>query len=266
MATKMLQNSDLLNYILQRQCQPGEQVPPLDKLSKEMNISIGKLREQLEVAQAMGFVEVRPRTGVRLKPYTFAPAVRYSLLFAIATNHRYFQDFSELRNHVEFAFFHKAVALLTAEDHAYLRTLISRAWSKLDENPPRIPHAEHRELHLTIFRRLDNVFVRGLLEAYWDAYEAEGLNVMSEYEYQREVWTHHQGIVEAIIRSDVDEAYRLLVQHTQLLQKHPATRKGEALLQQPVGDAEAAVNQPSVTPPPLSLEAVPDRAATSQPE
>ncbi len=226
---KAPQYPELLSYILQHQFRPGDQVPPLDKLSKEMAISVGKLREQLEVAQAMGFVEVRPRTGVRLLPYTFAPAVRYSLLFAIATDHRYFKAFSDLRNHIEFAFFREAVALLTPEDHAQMQVLVARAWAKLNDTPPRMPHAEHRELHMMIYRHLDNVFVKGLLEAYWDAYEAEGLNVLSEYEYLREVWTFHEGIVKAIAQGDVDEAYRLFVQHTQLLQKHPSTFKAQSV-------------------------------------
>jgi DNA-binding GntR family transcriptional regulator len=83
---------------------------------------------------------------------------------------------------------------------------------------------EHRALHLMLFSRLGNPFVKGLLEAYWDAYAAVGLNVFSEYSYLCEVWRYHEGIVEAVIKGDRDEAYRLLVQHTQLLQQRDAVR------------------------------------------
>jgi len=216
--------SELLDYITSRCLKPGDQLPPLEKLSDELDVSIGKLREQLEVARVLGLVEVRPRTGIRVMEYDFAPAVRASLMFALACNRHLFEAYSELRNHVEFAFFHEAVALLTPEDHRELRELIARAWQKLEEHPPRIPHPEHRALHLTIFRRLNNPFVKGLLEAYWDAYEAEGLSVFSDYDYLHEVWTYHEGIVEAIIAGEVDKAHQLLIQHTKLLQRRPTPR------------------------------------------
>lgn len=219
-----IQDSDLLNYIVERGLQPGQQLPALDKLSSELKISTGKLREQLEAARAMGLVEVKPKTGIRVSEFNFLPAIRFSLLYALAHDRKLFDAFSELRNHVEFAFFHEAVSLLHDDDCTHLKALIERAWVKLEDHPVRIPHVEHRDLHLSIYRRLNNPFVKGLLEAYWDAYEAEGFSVFSDYDYLHEVWTYHEGIVNAIIAGDVDEAYRLLVQHTKLLQKRQKAR------------------------------------------
>ncbi len=40
-------------------------LPPLDDLSRELGISRGALREQLEVARALGLVDIKPRTGTR---------------------------------------------------------------------------------------------------------------------------------------------------------------------------------------------------------
>ncbi len=218
-------DSDLLNYIAEHGASLVDgKLPPLDKLSDALEISTGKLREQLEVARVLGIVDVKPKTGIRLTEYTFSPAVRCSLLYALSRNHGHFEQFSDLRNHVEFAFFHEAVSKLTEADHKQLSALIAAAWDKLEGVPPRIPHAEHRALHLTIFSRLNNPFVRGILEAYWDAYEAEGLSVYSDYDYLHEVWQYHDGIVKAIIAGDQDEAYRLLVQHTKLIQKIPKSR------------------------------------------
>ncbi|MCX6019226.1 MAG: FCD domain-containing protein [Chloroflexi bacterium] len=219
------QPSELLNFIFDNaHALPDGKLPSLDVLSVQLRISTGKLREQLEVARVLGIVEVRPRTGIRLTEYAFAPAVRFSLLYALSLDHNLFDSFSALRNHVEFAFFHEAVAKLTADDYAHLKMLVQRAWDKLENDTVRIPHAEHRDLHLTIFSRLNNPFVRGLLEAYWDAYEAEGLSVFSDYDYLHEVWQYHDGIVNAIVMGSHDEAYRLLVQHTRLIQRIPKSR------------------------------------------
>jgi DNA-binding GntR family transcriptional regulator len=56
--------------------------------------------------------------------------------------------------------------LLTLADQAELQALIQRAFEKLDGHPIQIPHSEHRQLHLTIYSRLNNPFVNGVLEAF----------------------------------------------------------------------------------------------------
>lgn len=220
-------DSALLHYIVANGYKPGDRLPSLDELSAELKISVGKLREQLEVARSLGMVDVRTRSGIRIEDYTFTPAVRYSVLYALALDSSQFDAFNNLRNSVEAAFWYDAVALLTLEDHAHLQELVAKAWAKLNGHPIHIPHAEHRDLHLTIYGRLHNPFVKGLLEAYWEAYEAVGLSVFSDYPYLREVWTYHEAIVNAIVAGKADEGYTLLVKHTALLRNreslHPLT-------------------------------------------
>ena len=145
-------------------------LPPLKDLSEELGISVASLREQLEVARALGLVEVRPRLGIKRRDYSFTPAVRQSLRYALALNDDNFRKFSELRNHLEAAFWFEAVEKLTEEDKLDLLALVKRAMEKLNRASIQVPHEEHRNLHLLIFSRLDNPFVTGILEAYWDAY------------------------------------------------------------------------------------------------
>ena len=233
-------DSDLLRYILSKGCQPGDRLPSLEDLSTELKISTGKLREQLEVARALGLVEVRPRTGIRIAEYDFSIAVQLSLLYALALDPGQFQSFGQLRNGIEAAFWHQAVARLTPADHADLRALIAAAWAKLNGQPIQIPHDEHRRLHLTIFKHLNNIFVKGLLEAYWEAYEAVGLNVYSDYQYLREVWTYHEGIVNAIIAGDPDEGHRLLLLHSALLRHREKPRSAPVLANDNAGPTVGA--------------------------
>ncbi len=199
-----------------------DKLPSLNDLSRELNISLSSLREQLEVARALGFVDVRPKTGTRRLSYSFTPAIRQSLGYAIALNDDHFRKFAEMRNHLEAAYWHEAVKLLTDADKAELNTIIARAWEKLEGTPVQVPHEEHRKLHLTIFRKLDNPFVIGVLEAYWEAYEAVGLNVFAGgYEYLKEVWTYHQTMVESICNGKFEVGYEALVRHTDLLYHRP---------------------------------------------
>lgn len=197
-------------------------LPSLKDLSEELGISIASLREQLEVARALGLVEVRPRLGTKRRDYSFTPAVRQSLRFALALNDDNFRKFSELRNHVETAFWYEAVEKLTEGDKLELLSLVKRAMEKLHNNPIQVPHEEHRNLHLLIYRRLENPFVTGILEAYWDAYEAVGLNVfVGDLHYLLQVWQYHQEITESICNGDYKSGYEALVAHTDLLYHRP---------------------------------------------
>jgi len=198
-----------------------DRLPSLNVLSQELNVSVARLREQLEVAKAFGFVDVRPRTGIRRLPYNFLPAIWPSLAYAIAINPEQFGTFSDLRIHVEKAYWDQAVAVLTQEDQANLQSLIDQAWEKLHGNPVRIPHAEHRELHLSIFRKLDNPFVLGILEAYWEAYEAIGLSVYTGLNYLEKVWGYHQKMLDAIRDGDTQAGYEALSTHFELLYERP---------------------------------------------
>lgn len=198
-------------------------LPTLTELSQELGVSVASLREQLEVARALGLVEVKPgRGGTRRKSFSFTPAIRQSLGYALALNDDHFRKYAELRNHIESAYWHEAVSKLTAEDKQELNTIIARAWEKLKRTPVQVPHEEHRNLHLSIFKRLENPFVTGILEAYWEAYEAVGLNVFAGgYEYLQEVWRYHQRMVEAICNGDIQAGYEALVAHTDLLYHRP---------------------------------------------
>lgn len=216
-------DSDLLNYIIKQGYQPADRLPTISELQDpdKLGISISKVREQLEVARALGLVDVRSKTGTRLKEYSFAPAVRLSLFYALATDLRYFEMFSELRTHLEVAFWHEACALLTDEDKTELRSYIEAAKAKLNAPRIRIPYEEHRHFHLTIFKHLENPFVTGLLEAYWDAYEAVELNIYAEYSYLQQVWNYHERILDAICAGDFDAAQKAFIEHTHLLHHQP---------------------------------------------
>lgn len=215
--------SEFMRYLAKLREPDGQGLPALTELSRELGVSVASLREQLEVARALGLVDVKPRLGIRRLPYTFRPAVRQSLAYALALDEGKFEKYSELRNHIESAYWDEAVCKLTDQDKAELRALIQRAREKLNRSPVQVPHEEHRSLHLLIYRRLENPFVTGLLEAYWDAYEGVGLNVFAGgLEYLQEVWKYHELMVESICNGDYQAGREALVQHIDLLYHRPA--------------------------------------------
>jgi DNA-binding FadR family transcriptional regulator len=213
--------SEFLRYLASYEQTQGS-LPTLNKLSQELKISVAGLREQLEVARALGLVEVRPRTGTRRLEYSFAPAIKQSLAYALAVDQSYFEKYSELRNHIEAAYWDEAVTLLSEEDKRELKNIITRAFIKLSGNPVQVPHEEHRRLHLLIYSRLNNPFVTGLLEAYWDAYEAVGLNMYAGgMDYLEEVWGFHKTMVQSICNGNYTAGRKALITHIDLLAHRP---------------------------------------------
>lgn len=214
--------SDLLNYIVSNYT-PGDRLPTINELQQDshLGISVSKVREQLEVARALGIVEVRSKTGTRVKEFDFAPALRLSLFYAIARDLHFFELFAALRAHIEVAFWHEACESLTPDDLAEMRLCIKKARERLNDRWIGIPHIEHRDFHLGLFRRLDNPFVQGILSVYWDAYEAVELHRYADYDYLQRVWDYHERILDEICAGNFDAAKDAFIEHTKLLRHQP---------------------------------------------
>lgn len=216
------QLSEFLQY-LACDSQDHDRIPSLTDLSRELEVSVASLREQMEVARSLGIVEIRPKTGIKRLPFSFRPAVEQSLAYAIASDPDYFITFADFRRHVEAAYWYEAVACLTDLDKQELRELIARAQEKLRRTPVQIPQAEHRQLHIKIYSRLNNIFVMGILESYWDLYEAVGLDVYTDLNYLQQVWAYHHKMVEAIHSGDFEIGYLALTEHMDLLNQRNKT-------------------------------------------
>jgi DNA-binding FadR family transcriptional regulator len=219
--------SEFMHYLAtHKEAQRG--LPAIVELSRELGISVAALREQLEVARALGLVEVKPRTGMRQKPYAFASTIRQSLGYALMLNDDHFQRFSELRNHIETAYWDEAVKKLTREDKKELRSLVIRARERLLSSPVQVPHEEHRALHLLIYSRINNPFVIGILEAYWDAYESVGLNIYAgSINYLHKVWDYHNQMVVSICDGSYQVGREALITHVDLLSQRAFSPKGD---------------------------------------
>jgi DNA-binding FadR family transcriptional regulator len=214
---------DLLSYLAQLSSDEEQRIPSLSELSKILDTSVASLREQLEVARFLGIVEVKPKAGIKRLPYRFKPALITSLVYAVESESIAFEQYGNLRRHLEVAYFIEAVRSLTPADIERLTDLVSSAQEKLREIPGKIPVMEHREYHLLIYRNLQNEFLNGIMEAYWDLYRIEGLEVYSDLAYAERVWQYHGRIVDQIKTGNFNQALRLLTEHMDLLDQRGKT-------------------------------------------
>ncbi len=217
--------SEFLQYLAKKAANGEERLPSLSVLSKELQISVASLREQLEIARVMGFVEIKPKTGIRWLPYQFAPSVLVSSVYAIEISPEYFEQFRDLRNHLESAYFMESVAELTEKEVSQLLKIVCEAELKIESYPPIIPHTEHRDLHLLLFSHCNNVFLNGILSVYWEIYENQGYSIVNNQAYLRNVWSFHRKISEAIVLKDFDLAFRYFLEHKELIRWSPKVIK-----------------------------------------
>jgi DNA-binding FadR family transcriptional regulator len=211
------QLSKFLTFLASEAAKGTESLPSLLQMSKDLDMSVSTLREELQVAKALGLVDVKPRTGIKFLPYSFSPPVSKSLAYAVSVDKNMFRQFSDLRNHIEASYWYQAVSSLMPGDVQELQNIIEEAYRKMSADPIQIPHAEHRQLHSTIYRRLGNTFVQGILKSYWNIYEAVGLSFYEDRNYLERVWDYHQQMVESITQSDYLSGYQALIAHMDLL-------------------------------------------------
>ncbi|MEM7029159.1 MAG: FCD domain-containing protein [Chloroflexota bacterium] len=215
--TVMDLESDILQYIVDNDLHVGDRLPPLTELSDILDISVSKLREQLEVARCLELVGVKPGAGTQIHDFNFASIIRIGLTYSLALSDQNFEAYKALRIATTAAFWEEAVSLLTPKNIEEVRALIEAAWSQLNHARIRIPHQEHRAFHLALFEQLDNPFVRGIEEGYWLAYEAIELNSYLDYQYLTEVWKQHEKMIDLIEAGKFSESKAVFIEHTQLL-------------------------------------------------
>jgi DNA-binding FadR family transcriptional regulator len=206
-----------LTYLAQKTVKGDFQIPPLSILSLELGMSVSSLREQMELARTLGLIEAHPRSGIQLQPYSFKPAVIRSLAYAVMSNKKSFNEYSDLRKNLEKAYFPRAVRLLSSENIHQMQELVRNAKNKLASNPIQIPHPEHRQFHLLMYINLRNNFVTSLLEAYWMMYESVGLDLYTDLAHLIKVWNYHERIANLINEGQFDQSYEFLVEHMELI-------------------------------------------------
>ncbi len=153
----------------------------------------------------------------------FMSSIKQSMAYSLLIDPNSFQYYADLRSHVEATYWELAASRLQPEDIRAMYAMIERAEKKLHGEPIQIPQGEHKELHLMIYKRLGNPFVIGLLEAYWEMYEAVGLNVYTDYRYLDNVWLYHRHMVDAICEGDLEKGKKLLVEHFNLISQRSET-------------------------------------------
>ena len=186
--------SEFLRYLAQHEETNGQTVTSADRDSVAIWESVWPhCANNWKWHAHLDLVEVRPRTGNETPAlFLYTCSTPKSSLCPILNN-EYFRKFSELRKHIESAYWYEAVAVA---HRSMISKNCSHCWRAQKKNCTVIqfksPTKNIENCILVIYQRLNNPFVTGLLEAYWEAYEAVGFNVFTgDLSYLEEVWRYH---------------------------------------------------------------------------
>lgn len=209
--------SEFLTYLAALPVESDQRIPPLNILSKQLGISVATLREQLEEARSMGVVEVKPKAGIRKLPYDFAAALKPGLAYAMHGGCISYQQFADLRKHLETVYFVEAAQTLDNRAIDHLENLVESTLMTIKETPGKVPFKAHREFHTLIYKELNNQYLNGILDAFWEVYHLSGLEVYPDFTYIERVWQYHARIVEQIRNRNYSAGLSLLIEHMDLV-------------------------------------------------
>lgn len=206
----------LLSY-LAKNVNEGKSIPIIAKLAKDLGLSNAAVREQLEVARQLELVEIKTKTGIQVSPFSISPAICLASKYGIEINPDLIWDLLSVRQHLELAYWQEAVVNLSNEDVDCLGNLVDSAMVKIGKRPLVAPIQEHREFHLSIYRPLNNTYLNGILEAYWDLFHDSEIRLYNDQTSLEAVWNYHQKIYQAIASKQYEVGYQALITHFEII-------------------------------------------------
>lgn len=205
--------------IMQGELKPGEVLPNENLLGAQFGVSRTALREAIKVLAAKGLVEVRRKTGTRVRPAKEWHALDPEILswqFAGPGIHAGLTDLLELRLLVEPAAARLAAARSTKEE----RLAIRQALQNMENSPGRSEAAIESDLqfHMAMLEATHNSFLRPFGALVQAALRASfRLTNANEAAYKRSL-VRHRTVMEAVEQGNPDmaeEAMRIVLGQTQ---------------------------------------------------
>ena len=185
----------------------GHVFPNEDALSIELGVSRTALREALKILSAKGLIEVRPKTGTRVRPaqdWNFLDRDVLGWWFGAAAPERRVRALFEVRQIIEPA----AAALVAACAPTAARRRITAAYHELERDwqGPEISTEPDVRFHQEILNETGNVFLRAFGLLIDTALQASIRLSGSQPGARERALPRHRAVAEAIAARDPEAA------------------------------------------------------------
>lgn len=191
----------------------GDILPTEDRLSEEMQVSRGVLREAIQVLAQKGLIQTRPRIGSQILPRKkwnlFDPDVLVWRL-QIEDKTTFLKDVTEVRRLIESEAAKQAARRATEVEIDDIKTLLDRLKEKLDD-PDSYNYDAYLSLdirfHTMILEASHNDLLAQIGRTIRDAVHQARQIDTSDVGIQKESWPYHAALAESIEKKDPQAAY-----------------------------------------------------------
>lgn len=215
---RMKSKNELLDYLAEA-CRAQAPIPSIPQLSTLLGISVASVREQLEVARTLGFVDVKTRVGIQNREFSINQCLELCLRYGAKVQPDVSDALRDLRKHIEISYWHEAAPQLTSRQIQTLHRIVDAAFAEISREPVRSPQPEHRDFHMLIFEHLENPLANSILETFWNLNAEYERNLPVDRAYLENVWNYHRRIADALASRDYERGYQWLVEHMDLVKQ-----------------------------------------------
>jgi GntR family transcriptional repressor for pyruvate dehydrogenase complex len=186
---------------------PGDELPPERDLADLLGVSRPPLREALNVLQAMGFLEIRPRSKIIVKSLTKEP-LEEPLSLLIEDDIDKVFELMDIRKAMEGWAAYKAAKTATKEDIERLQIIVGRDQQNLHDH--RNDAKTDADFHVSIALAAHNTLLSHLMgfcyHLLWNTQRLAREKIFTKEKNRKLIVENHLRIFEAIKNGDADGA------------------------------------------------------------
>ncbi|MDP7416874.1 MAG: FadR/GntR family transcriptional regulator [Desulfobacterales bacterium] len=207
------------NLLGRGELKPGDKLPSERELSELTGVSRPPLREALNALQAMGFIEIQPRTGIIVKSITEKP-VETPLSRLIAEDIDKVFEALEVRRAMEGWSAYLAAKRANKKDIERIEEIIHKDQANLKKN--RDDAKTDADLHVTISTATHNTILSHLMATWysllWDTQKLSRKKIFKKKGNLKMITDQHLRLFEAIKNKDPEAASREARMHIEFVE------------------------------------------------
>ncbi|HDZ23996.1 MAG TPA: FadR family transcriptional regulator [Desulfobacteraceae bacterium] len=193
---------------------PGDELPSEREMAESIGVSRPPLREALNALQAMGFIEIRPRSRILVKSLTQKP-VEDPLSLLISDDPEKFFELLDIRRAMESWASFNAAKKATESDIKRLEQIIARDQENLRNN--REDAKTDADFHISIALAAHNTVLSHLTAScynmLWSTQKMSRKQLFRKKENKQRIAEQHLRIFQAIKSRNPDQASREARRH-----------------------------------------------------
>lgn len=198
------------DYIQRHRLEPNDALPSEGELARSLEVSRSSVREAVKSLESMGILETRRGSGVFVRAFSFEPLLN-NLPYGLMDGAGALADLLEVRRILELSMIATAIERLDDEQARAIDETLDgmRARAERGEGFP----DEDRQFHATLFHKVDNTILLGLIDVFWLAASKASQHQNLADPQPMSTYRDHVAIAEAVKARRVDGASEALDRH-----------------------------------------------------